>query len=204
MDWVRITSNSYSKGKIFIGSLAAGYAACCASPYEIKRVNGKSMQPTLNPQLSGQNSSSFWLFMDHVLIRSSNRYSLSPGDIVTFYNPSNPINRDIKRVRAIGNQVVTTRGYKNRTVVVPKGYLWVEGDNRAVSLDSNTYGPLPAGLIFGKAIAIVFPPSRWQSLKQDESGDNSKYLKASEKKGQSDESTGESDESTSDSESNDS
>lgn len=31
-------------------------------------------------------------------------------------------------------------------------------------MDSNTFGPVPLGLITGKATFIVWPPTRWQYL----------------------------------------
>ena len=36
----------------------------------------------------------------------------------------------------------STRCYRRRYVVVPKGHLWVEGDNTRSSQDSNFYGPV--------------------------------------------------------------
>ena len=44
---------------------------------------------------------------------------------------------------------------------VPKGYLWVTGDNLSNSSDSRLYGPVPSGLVRGKIVARVWPDSRW-------------------------------------------
>ena len=44
---------------------------------------------------------------------------------------------------------------------VPKGYLWVTGDNLSNSSDSRLYGPVPIGLVRGKIVARVWPDSRW-------------------------------------------
>jgi inner membrane protease subunit 1 len=33
---------------------------------------------------------------------------------------------------------------------VPKGHVWLLGDNIDNSLDSRTYGPVPLGLILGR------------------------------------------------------
>jgi len=38
---------------------------------------------------------------------------------------------------------------------VPRGYVWVVGDNLSNSTDSRRYGPVPLGLIRGKIIARV-------------------------------------------------
>ena len=43
-------------------------------------------------------------------------------------------------------------------VEVPLGYLWLQGDNKDNSTDSRDYGPVPYGLIRGKAFARVWPP----------------------------------------------
>lgn len=166
-------------GKFVAGGFAS-YSVLSCSPYSVHQVVGRSMQPTLNSHLpSGNqnytiNRSNFFKFQnrvkqlfepfDWVLVKSSDRYNLKAGDIVTMHNPRVHTDRDIKRVVATGAQAVVTRGYKNRTVVIPEGYIWVEGDNHSLSKDSNTYGPVPAALVFGKAVAIVFPPWRWRRL----------------------------------------
>jgi signal peptidase I len=60
-------------------------------------------------------------------------------------------------------------------VTVPKGRLWVMGDNRAQSDDSryhyvNDYkndpvqSTVPTGDVIGKAVIIAWPPSRWRTL----------------------------------------
>jgi signal peptidase I len=60
-------------------------------------------------------------------------------------------------------------------VTVPKGRLWVMGDNRAQSDDSryhyvNDYkndpvlSTVPNGDVIGKAVIIAWPPSRWRTL----------------------------------------
>ena len=41
------------------------------------------------------------------------------------------------------------------SVRVPSGCVWVEGDNKAVSIDSRIYGPLPVNLISGKVLVRV-------------------------------------------------
>ena len=44
---------------------------------------------------------------------------------------------------------------------VPEGRCWVEGDNAAESLDSRSaYGPVHLGLLEGRVLCVVWPPSR--------------------------------------------
>jgi signal peptidase I len=49
-------------------------------------------------------------------------------------------------------------------VTVPGGHVWVMGDNRNVSDDSRSFGPIPIDTIVGRAVAIIWPPSRWGGL----------------------------------------
>lgn len=45
-------------------------------------------------------------------------------------------------------------------VIVPKHSYFVMGDNRADSSDSRLFGPIPAGLIVGRAFVVLWPISR--------------------------------------------
>lgn len=46
-------------------------------------------------------------------------------------------------------------------LVVPKGYLFVLGDNRNLSHDSHAWGLLPRKALVGKAVFIFWPPNRF-------------------------------------------
>ena len=54
-------------------------------------------------------------------------------------------------------------------VTVPKGRLWVMGDNRGGSADSRAHmqdhnGTIPANDVIGRAFVVVWPPSDWKTL----------------------------------------
>ncbi|XP_053617774.1 mitochondrial inner membrane protease subunit 2 [Plodia interpunctella] len=123
----------------------------------VARVEGVSMQPVLNP--GAKNSD--YVFLSRWSVRE---YDLKRGDIVSLISPKDPNQKIIKRVVALEGDVVSTLGYKNQYVKVPEGHCWVEGDHTGHTLDSNTFGPVSLGLVNAKAVAIVWPPERWQNL----------------------------------------
>lgn len=46
---------------------------------------------------------------------------------------------------------------KYKKVVIPRGHVWIEGDNSGNSSDSRHYGPIPQGLIQSKVLCRVYP-----------------------------------------------
>lgn len=40
---------------------------------------------------------------------------------------------------------------------IPYGHVWLEGDNRNNSTDSRVYGPVPHGLLRGRALCKILP-----------------------------------------------
>ena len=131
---------------------------------------GPSMYPTLS--LSG----------DYLLsLRSSILRLLSPsppyisrGDLIDFISPRDPSYSVCKRVIGLEGDIVSldpsgTKSNRGREdwVKVPKGYLWVTGDNLSNSNDSRDYGPVPLGLVRGKIVARIWPNARWLTAKRD-------------------------------------
>ena len=86
--------------------------------------------------------------------------TLQRGDLVTFTSPLDPTRLVCKRLIGLPGDIVCvdpTGRYAPSTehVVVPKGHIWVSGDNMLLSRDSREHGPVPAGLIRGKFIGRV-------------------------------------------------
>lgn len=99
------------------------------------------------------------------------------GDVIVFPAPPNPDEDYIKRVIGLpGDEVMVSNGsvYVNgelleepyinappingmRPVDVPEGMVFVMGDNRNVSSDSRSWGPLPIEDIIGKAVFVYWP-----------------------------------------------
>lgn len=121
---------------------------------------GVSMQPALNPEAGITD----YVFLSSWKVRD---FQLNRGDIVALISPKDPDQKIIKRIVGLQGELVRTLSYRKEFVRVPEGHCWVEGDHTGNSLDSNTFGPVAQGLITARATLVVWPPSRWQSIKSD-------------------------------------
>ncbi|XP_048655575.1 mitochondrial inner membrane protease subunit 2 isoform X4 [Marmota monax] len=131
--WVKRYLKAFCKGFFVAVPVAVTFldrVACVA------RVEGASMQPSLNP---GGSQSSDVVLLNHWKVRN---FEVQRGDIVS----------------------LVTMGHKNRYVKVPRGHIWVEGDHHGHSFDSNSFGPVSLGLLHAHATHILWPPERWQKL----------------------------------------
>ena len=137
------------------------------------RIPSQSMEPTLRPG-------------DQTLVDKLSGDSPDRGDLVAFHAPRTG-EILLKRVVAVGGDTV---GLEDGVLVVdgrqvrepyadPKaidsvyfgpvkvrpGTIFVMGDNRANSDDSRDFGAVPTDRIIGRAVARVWPPSRWGTLR---------------------------------------
>ncbi len=79
---------------------------------------------------------------------------LHSGDIVVLRSPQNPLQHICKRITGTAGDRIGTGVME---VKVPKGHVWLEGDNHDNSTDSWSYGPVPIALIHGRAFYKISP-----------------------------------------------
>jgi signal peptidase I len=167
----------------FVVVLIAGLAAVLLRAYVIQPyyIPSASMEPTLHG-CTGCNDDH--VLVDKISYRFVNP---STGDIVVFHRPPKaqvPDNVLIKRVIGLPGDRIAMRdghvilngkmlqeGYLDKdhscyasapyenfpALTVPKGDVYVMGDNRCNSTDSRVFGPIPESLIIGRAFAIIWP-----------------------------------------------
>jgi mitochondrial inner membrane protease subunit 1 len=124
--------------------LAKDYAA------EVAICSGESMQPTLRD------------WGDAVLVEklTPTFKAIQTGSIVIATSPTEPEKTICKRVAALeGEPIPGIAGSWGQRV--PKGTVWLEGDNSARSFDSRQFGPVPIGLIKGRVLFKVWPLSEF-------------------------------------------
>mmetsp|Transcript_31298 Transcript_31298/g.76345 ORF Transcript_31298/g.76345 Transcript_31298/m.76345 type:complete len:335 (-) Transcript_31298:105-1109(-) len=127
-----------------------------ASKYlgDTTQIIGPSMLPTINE--SG----------DLVVYetRTVRRDELQKGNIVILKSPKDPEQILCKRIIALEGETVEVESRFNPQFVtksfVPKGHVWIQGDNLDNSSDSRSYGAVPRALIIGRAFARIYPISQ--------------------------------------------
>eukprot|EP01060_Flectonema_neradi_P004143 TRINITY_DN1271_c3_g1_i1.p1 TRINITY_DN1271_c3_g1~~TRINITY_DN1271_c3_g1_i1.p1 ORF type:complete len:251 (+),score=51.98 TRINITY_DN1271_c3_g1_i1:37-753(+) len=138
------TDLKYVVAGMAIGNYASFYIDICA-------VKGKSMQPTLDGE--------------RLLVAKRNNFDLEKGSIYTFRHPNEPSKIIVKRV--VGGEGDHFWG-QGKAITVPTGHIWIEGDNEHMSEDSRHYGPIPSGLVIGKAHGVIWPPKKWKWLERQD------------------------------------
>uniref|UniRef100_A0A8D0GID4 Mitochondrial inner membrane protease subunit n=1 Tax=Sphenodon punctatus TaxID=8508 RepID=A0A8D0GID4_SPHPU len=145
-------------------SIQYGCIAHCAFEYlgGIVVCSGPSMEPTI------QNSDV--VFSENL---SCHLYSIRKGDIVIAKSPNDPKSNICKRVIGLeGDKVYTSSpsDFIRHSSYVPKGHVWLEGDNLRNSTDSRCYGPVPYGLITGRICFKIWPLTEFGFLRASPNG----------------------------------
>ncbi|MEX2244020.1 MAG: signal peptidase I [Fimbriimonadaceae bacterium] len=111
-------------------------------------VQGDSMEPTLHPGQRLLISKAYWLVGE-----------IQRGDIVVIQNPYED-EVIIKRVYRVGGESVDFQNVPSNwdltqgDYFVPKGSIYVLGDNIEVSQDSRAYGPFENTDVIGKVVVV--------------------------------------------------
>jgi signal peptidase I len=141
------------------------------------RIDGTSMEPNVhNGQYVIVNKTAYWV-----------GHNPKRGDVVVFQAPDQPQNDRVKRVIGLPGETVEVKpdgtvyitdtdgnlfkleepylppqhSGSSGTWTVPEDEYFVMGDNRSVSYDSRSGGPVPRGNIIGKAWLIIWPLGDW-------------------------------------------
>lgn len=155
--------------RIVLQPLAVGLIAALvvrATLLQAYSIPSGSMSPTLEPG-------------DHILVTPLvgllGGDSARRGDVVVFRNPDVGPGFFVKRVVALSGERVEIRSGRvridgrvlaepwteertqgNVSEIVPPEHVFVLGDHRGDSIDSRSWGPLPAGRIIGRARLIFW------------------------------------------------
>lgn len=119
--------------------------------------NGPSMEPTLY--------SNDILLTERISAKLS---KVSKGDIIIAKCPTNPRIHVCKRVAGVAGDKISIQAINSGKVAdgsissdvityVPKGQVWLEGDNKFNSTDSRNYGPVPEGLVKSRVLCRLWP-----------------------------------------------
>ncbi|CAG8531118.1 8477_t:CDS:2 [Paraglomus occultum] len=89
--------------------------------------------------------------------------NIDTGDVVVCISPRNPRRAVMKRVIGMPGDIICTdpTAFERRYITVPRGHVWLQGDNMSNSTDSREYGPVPYALIRGKVFARLWPGATW-------------------------------------------
>ncbi|KAH6773553.1 Peptidase S24/S26A/S26B/S26C family protein [Perilla frutescens var. hirtella] len=119
---------------------------------------GPSMLPTFN----------------HLSVALAERIStrlgkVGSGDVVIIRSPEDPTKVVTKRIKAVEGDVVSfvmdpNNSDQLNTVVVPKGHVWVEGDNMQDSRDSRQFGAVPYAHVQSRVFFVVWPPKDFKLI----------------------------------------
>ncbi|KAI9190039.1 hypothetical protein H9P43_001472 [Blastocladiella emersonii ATCC 22665] len=122
---------------------------------EVTMCMGPSMLPTFN------------MLGDFVLIDKVSMRVAPPelGDVVVATSLTSPDRIVCKRITGQPGDLVCVDPAlplaEREYFRVPRGHVWLSGDNMSNSTDSRNYGPVPLALVRGKVVARLWPEPKW-------------------------------------------
>ncbi|KAK4471914.1 hypothetical protein MN116_005297 [Schistosoma mekongi] len=123
---------------------------------------GVSMQPTVN---HGD-----YLVVERLSIVSGH---IKRGDVVIAGQRKKfDTTHVLKRVKGLGDDRITFWDNSHWEIItkqVPRGHVWLEGDNASQSLDSRSYGPVPISHLEYKVLLRVWPLKQFGRLQTPKS-----------------------------------
>ena len=130
--------------------------------YEFTQTRGESMLPTL----SAQNDFVHVLKHKKLIHTIGGSRGLRIGDCIVLMKPHDSSQRVCKRITGLPGDIIQVdpsydNDFENSFIKIPKGHVWVTGDNLSYSLDSRSYSVVPMGLIIGKVVAANDFNSNW-------------------------------------------
>ncbi|KAJ1276434.1 hypothetical protein BS78_05G214000 [Paspalum vaginatum] len=156
-------------GEALSGTFLVAQAFCAVHVVEahvcsVAFAEGPSMLPSIN--LAGD-----VVAVDKLSLRLG---KVAPGDVVLMVSPLDPRRPIVKRVLGMEGDSVTYlvdpgNSDASKTVTVPQGHVWVQGDNIYASRDSRLFGAVPYGLITGKVCCRVWPPKGFGPIDSNQS-----------------------------------
>ncbi|KAG7869074.1 hypothetical protein KL918_000619 [Ogataea parapolymorpha] len=161
-------NNLYSAGRVLSYTIrtVALLHIFSSNVFEVSDTTGESMLPTLA------------VVNDSAVVDKRYKYgrNVKMGDLIVARKPTEPSSLVTKRITGMPGDIILIDPSKNSLqrlnqenldmqeitpldnssydnyVIVPKGHVWVTGDNLNASLDSRTYSVVPLAMIEGKLV----------------------------------------------------
>lgn len=125
--------------------------------FEVTMCVGPSMLPTFS-------SAGDIVLVEHIS-------KVEKGNIVISISPNNPTQTVCKRVVGMSGDIIklnNKNSYKQegKNITIPKGRVWLEGDNPANSTDSRNYGAVPMCMLRGKVFFRLWPLTQFGRIEK--------------------------------------
>lgn len=142
---------------LHVANIACGIHLCTQYLLRVSFMDGPSMFPTLagKGEIVIEDRLTLRFFPDRI----------TRGDLVVLKSPIMPERIICKRVLGLPGDIVCVdptgeTAPSTEHIVVPKGHIWISGDNAPFSRDSRVYGPVSMSLLQGKLLTRVWPISK--------------------------------------------